>query len=350
MADWKTKAGRAALNTVWWTGLSRLVTDREKPFGAIFTLHHVSPTPHDNFPPNGHLRITPEFLEAAIVHLAAQGAEFVDLAEATRRLVAPRRDGDRFFAAFTLDDGYCNNDVHAAPVFRRHGVPYAIFVSPGLTERTTLPWWEVIERVVHDNGAVTVPFLPDKLPAQTTRQKRQSFNRIFRHLTQECPEPFLDGTVRHLAESNGIAAPSAASCVMDWDMLKRLSADPLCTIGAHSMTHARLSRLDSRDVVREMQLSRDVIGEKLGRRPEFFAYPYGFREACGPREFALAAEVGFRAAVTTRLHALTPRTTGNLHALPRLSLNGYYQDPRYIDVLISGLPGIWKERRDRATA
>lgn len=350
MADWKTQAGRAALKTVWWSGVSSLAARRARPFGAIFTLHHVSPTPQDNFPPNGHLRVTPTFLEAAIVHLAAKGVDFVDLAEATRRIEAPRRAGDRFFVTFTLDDGYCNNEVHAAPVFRRHGVPYAIFVSPGLSERTTLPWWEVVEKVVRDNSAVTVPFSPDALPSRTTREKRSAFNRIYLHLTRECPESFLDGTLRHLAESNGIVAPDAASCVMDWDMLKRLSADPLCTIGAHSMTHAWLSRLDSRDVLRELRQSREVIGERLGRRPDFFAYPYGFREACGPREFALAAEVGYRAAVTTRLHPLTPRTAGNLHALPRLSLNGYYQDPRYIDVLLSGLPGVWKERRGDLTA
>lgn len=350
MADWKTRAGRAALKTVWWSGAADYAARRAQPFGAIFTLHHVSPAPQGNFPPNGHLRVTPDFLESAIVHLAAKGVDFIDLAEAVRRIEAGPKAGDRFFVAFTLDDGYCNNEVHAAPIFRRHAVPYAVFVSPGLSEGTTLPWWEVVEKVVRDNASVVVPFLPDPLPARAPAEKRQAFDRICIHLTQECPESYLDGIVRHLAESNGVIAPDAASCVMDWPSLARLASDPLCTIGAHSMTHPRLARLDSRDVFTEMQASREVIGEKLGRLPEFFAYPYGFRDACGPREFAMAAEVGYRAAFTTRLHALTARTAGNMHALPRLSLNGYYQDPRYIDVLISGLPGLWKERRDGIAA
>jgi peptidoglycan/xylan/chitin deacetylase (PgdA/CDA1 family) len=347
MPDWKTRAGRAVLQSVWWSGLSSAAERRAQPFGAIFTLHHVSPVPLGNFPPNGHLRIGPAFLEAAIRHLKAKDVDFVDLAEATRRIAAPRREGDRFFVAFTLDDGYCNNEAHAAPVFRKYAVPYTVFVSPGLSEGTTLPWWEVVEKVVRDNDAVRVPFLPDPIPSRTVAEMRRAFNRIFLHLTHECPESYLDGTVRQLAERNGVAADKAATCVMDWAALQRLSEDPLCTIGAHSMTHARLSRLDSRDVFRELQQSREVIGEKLGQAPDFFAYPYGYREACGPREFALAAEVGYRAAFTTRLHALSPRTASNLHALPRLSLNGYYQNPRFIDVLISGLPGQWKERRDR---
>lgn len=347
MPDWKTRAGRAALQAVWWSGVSGFAARRARPFGAIFTLHHVSPDPAGNLPPNGHLRITPAFLDAVITHLAAKGVEFVDLAEATRRVALPRQAGDGFFAAFTLDDGYVNNEVHAAPVFRRHGVPYAVFVSPGLSEGTALAWWEVVEAVVRTKDSIAVPFQTSPLSARTGLEKRRAFDRIFVHLTEVCAEPNVDGTVRELAERNGLVPGLTASPVMDWATLRHLSSDPLCTIGAHSMTHARLSRLDRNEMLGELRQSRDVIGEMLGRRPDFFAYPYGFRQACGPREFAAAAEVGYRAAFTTRLHALSRQTAGNLHALPRLSINGYYQDLRYIDVLISGLPGRWKERGDQ---
>jgi peptidoglycan/xylan/chitin deacetylase (PgdA/CDA1 family) len=67
-----------------------------------------------------------------------------------------------------------------------------------------------------------------------------------------------------------------------------------------------------------------------------FAYPYGDRIAAGPREFALARAVGFKTAVTTRPGMMFAKNAQHLTALPRVSLNGNYQDVRFLPVLTSG--------------
>ena len=66
------------------------------------------------------------------------------------------------------------------------------------------------------------------------------------------------------------------------------------------------------------------------------AYPYGDRVAAGPREFALARSAGFKTAVTTRPGMLFPASAAHPTALPRVSLNGNYQDARILPVLTSG--------------
>lgn len=343
--DLKTILGRTALKAARWTGAARLARHGTRPFGAIFTLHHVSPEPIDNLPPNGHLRISPAFLSAVIRHLRARGYDFVDLHQVVERIRTGPEANDRFFVAFTLDDGYRDNLVHAAPIFAAENVPYTIFVSPGLCERTVMPWWEIIEEVVCGSGRLVLPHRDGQsLPAGTWAEKRRAFDQLSLHLTTECPEDEVGRRVEAIAAANGLVASDSASRVMDWADLRSIGRDPLCTIGAHSMTHPRLSRLPPEKVEAELDQSRRAIGEKLGRRPDFFAYPYGSPAACGRREFDIAAGLGFKASFTTRLHALTRRTAVDVQALPRLSLNGYYQDPRYIDVLISGLPGLWKER------
>jgi peptidoglycan/xylan/chitin deacetylase (PgdA/CDA1 family) len=68
-----------------------------------------------------------------------------------------------------------------------------------------------------------------------------------------------------------------------------------------------------------------------------FAYPYGDRLAAGPREFALAKAAGFKTAVTTRPGMLFPENAEYPTALPRVSLNGNYQDERILPVLTSGV-------------
>jgi peptidoglycan/xylan/chitin deacetylase (PgdA/CDA1 family) len=87
----------------------------------------------------------------------------------------------------------------------------------------------------------------------------------------------------------------------------------------------------------ELENSRAVIQAALGVRPQHLAYPVGDRSAAGPREFAIAAELGFKTAVTTRPGVIFPEHAGHLMALPRISLNGEFQRTRYAKVLISGV-------------
>ncbi|KQT50748.1 hypothetical protein ASG43_05580 [Aureimonas sp. Leaf454] len=344
MTDLKTLAGRMALDAARWSGSSTLARRTTRPFGAIFTLHHVSPCPVSNFPPNGHLSIHPNFLRDVIRHLKSSGCDIVDLDEAVSRIEDRRHD--RFFAAFTLDDGYVDNADHAAPVFRDEAVPYAIFVSPGLSDGKILPWWEVAESVVMACDHVVLPWRPGQaIDTSAKPAKRRVFDDISIHLTTICPERLVADTAWRLAEMNAGLTPAPRSRVMDWDRLAELARDPLATIGAHSMTHPRLARLCDDEAYAEIALSRHVIAERLGTMPRHFAYPYGSTSACGEREFAMAATAGYRAAYTTRLHALTPARSRQMQALPRLSLNGYYQDVRHVDVLMSGLPGLWKDVR-----
>jgi peptidoglycan/xylan/chitin deacetylase (PgdA/CDA1 family) len=79
-----------------------------------------------------------------------------------------------------------------------------------------------------------------------------------------------------------------------------------------------------------------VIEAALAVRPQHLSYPVGDRSSAGPREFALAAELGFKTAVTTRPGVLFPEHSAHLTALPRISLNGEYQQLRYVRVLLSG--------------
>jgi peptidoglycan/xylan/chitin deacetylase (PgdA/CDA1 family) len=79
-----------------------------------------------------------------------------------------------------------------------------------------------------------------------------------------------------------------------------------------------------------------VIEAALSVRPQHLSYPYGDRSSAGAREFEIAAELGFKTAVTTRPGVLFPQHKQHLTALPRLSLNGDYQRIRYLRVLLSG--------------
>ena len=123
---------------------------------------------------------------------------------------------------------------------------------------------------------------------------------------------------------------------MSWDELKAFAADPLVTIGAHSITHCNLAQQSEAVARDELTLSRARIEEALQRPAIHLAYPYGDKPAAGPREFALARAAGYKTAVTTRPGMVFPESAGHMTALPRVSLNGNYQDARILPVLTSG--------------
>jgi len=307
--------------------------------GAIFTLHHVRPKTRQAFDPNAHLEITPDFLDAAIRHLADEGYQFVALADMPARL-AIARAGERF-AAFTLDDGYRNNAVHAQPVFTQHRVPFTVFVAPGFAARTHGIWWETLAELLR-----AVPHLefdfgagPVTLPLATPLQKQVAFARFARFIQAEADEAAAIERLDAVARAHGIdPLMTAERLVMREPELKSLALNPLASIGAHTVSHRALARLDDGEARREMAESAERIAAITGHRPETFAYPYGFSAAVSPREHRIAKGLGFRVAVTTAPGTLSPRSFDTPMALPRISLNGLYQKPKYVGALASGIP------------
>jgi peptidoglycan/xylan/chitin deacetylase (PgdA/CDA1 family) len=95
-----------------------------------------------------------------------------------------------------------------------------------------------------------------------------------------------------------------------------------------------------------MAMSRSVIEAALGFRPDHLSYPVGDKTSAAVREFKIAAELGFKTAVTTRPGVLFPEHRDHFMCLPRISLNGEHQQLRYVRVLLSGAAtAVWNRFR-----
>jgi peptidoglycan/xylan/chitin deacetylase (PgdA/CDA1 family) len=142
-----------------------------------------------------------------------------------------------------------------------------------------------------------------------------------------------------------------AELVMSWAELRELAADPLVTIGAHTINHYALAKLPAGEARSEIAESVKRIEAELGRPCRHFSYPYGDETSAGEREFRIAQELGLVTAVTTRKGLIQPQHRQAMTALPRVSLNGDYQDLRYVRVMLTGAPfAFWNGLRLGATA
>jgi peptidoglycan/xylan/chitin deacetylase (PgdA/CDA1 family) len=342
---------RAGLEALYFSGAHRALRPYAGGVGAILTLHHVRPRRPGGFQPNRLLEVEPRFLENVIVHLKRHGVDFVNLDEMHRRLV--RRDFLRRFVCFTFDDGYRDNLEHAWPILQRHEVPFALFVATSFQDQIGELWWVVLERVVAKASRIVIEIdgrsrffdCPD------VGGKRETFAQLYWWLRSLSDERDLRRAVRDLAVRYGIdpAAPCRELC-MTWPEVAKLAADPLVTVGAHTVNHVMLRKWPAETARAEIRQCANVIEAALGRRPRHFAYPVGDATSAGPREFALVAELGFKTALTTRPGVLFPEHREHLAALPRVSLNGNFQALRFVDVLLSGAPFALMNRFKRVDA
>jgi peptidoglycan/xylan/chitin deacetylase (PgdA/CDA1 family) len=306
--------------------------------GVIFTLHHVRPARQEAFRPNAHLSITPDFLDKAVAEAKRAGLTPVHLGDLPALLADPKET--RKFVCFTLDDGYRNNLEFAAPVFRKHGAPFTVFVTPGFVDRTRTMWWETLESLVRKADAFSFDFGqgPETLVCRSTDSKTTVFERIAEFM-RTAEEDTAIAQIDRIAVEHGIDPLKIVEDeIMTRPELDLLLIDPFASLGAHTMTHPNLARVSVERLWEEMRKSAQIVSGYAGRSVTTFSYPYGADWAVSERETRTARELGFNVAVTTQPGVLQTESLGSPTAFRRVSLNGYYQKPGYVRALISGLP------------
>ncbi|MEM9291345.1 MAG: polysaccharide deacetylase family protein [Acidobacteriota bacterium] len=188
-------------------------------------------------------------------------------------------------ALLTFDDGLANHLHGALPVLQRHRVPALFFVP---TRHIVDPshWLPPI--------AATAQRLPQPLPAAVSHDR-------------------FDG--------------------LGVEGLRRLAADPLVTIGAHSVHHPRLSELEDDELRRELEGPRRYLQDLLQSPVDYLAYPFGDFDL---RVARAAAAAGYRAAFAEDSLALKTRAP-ELAAFDLHRVGLYSAEADYLDAKLSGL-------------
>lgn len=333
-----TKLLKAALSALHYTGADGLIAPFTAGNGVIFMLHQVSPDVPRDFDPNRILKVTPEFLESVICQVRDRGFDIISIDDVPKRLSAPGMQ--RPFAVFTLDDGYKDNAEYAYPVFKRNGVPFTVYVATEFADGIGDLWWLTLEEALR--RLPRIDFEMDSsiksFELGTANAKDAAFEVIYWWM-RSISEDKARAITHDLARQAGF--DPFAFCrdlVMRWDEVRVLAADPLVTIASHTCAHYAMAKLPEAEVRAQIINSVKRIEAELGQPCRHFSYPYGDETSAGEREFKIAQDLGLLTAVTTRKGLLRSSHADQLTALPRLSLNGDYQDARYIKVLLSGAP------------
>lgn len=321
------------------SGVHRLAELYTRGQGAILMFHRVRPRLEQSFEPNQPLEIDVLFLDALLKHLREREFEIVSL-DAALVSLREQQEGRPPFVVLTFDDGYRDLALHALPVLERYRAPFTAYVTAGFAEGSARLWWVELEEAIRRLPRLDIVVAGRRFVRSTAsaREKARAFSELYWRLRAGGDEELLLVAAALCAQAGVEPRVLTQSLCLDWSGLRELARNELATIGAHTLTHPRLAKLDLSLARHEMAEGRKRIEDELGVDARHFSYPVGDPTSAGKREFELAAELGFASAVTTRPGMIFPEHGDHFFALPRLSINGSRQSLASVDVLLSGAP------------
>jgi peptidoglycan/xylan/chitin deacetylase (PgdA/CDA1 family) len=217
------------------------------------------------------------------------------LAEAVERLAAgslpPRA------ACITFDDGYANNCTLAAPVLHARGMPATVFVASGFIGNGRMFNDTVIESVRRATGVLDLTDLGlGRHELVDMPARLRAVDAILKSL-KYLEQPARLAKAEAIAERAGQALPQ--DLMMSEDQIRQLGSFGI-DVGAHTVSHPILARLDAATAKREIEASKSALEAIVGARLRTFAYPNGRPgQDYEASHVEMVRAAGFSAAVST---------------------------------------------------
>ncbi len=289
--------------------LSPLIQPLYGGMGSILMFHRVCP-PSGKKPVPGasDIEYSPEQFERTLNHLLKREYQFISLDDLYEGL--QEKSLHQKFAVITFDDGYADNYTIAYPILKQKQIPFAVYVTTSFPDQNAILWWYLLEDLLDREEEICIrnDEAEERFDLRKPDQRTQASLTIRRIMKSSNPQDFARN-VENIFTENGLDPLSKVKTLaMSWDQLARLNADPLATIGAHTVNHYLLSRLTEEQAKQEISTARENLAARLHHPIEHFAYPFGGISAAGEREFRLVKEMGFKTAVTTRPTRRLPGT------------------------------------------
>lgn len=316
----------------------RFLTSHQFSFSVILAYHRISPLTNDPQLLAIEPRRFEEQIRALMDHFEIVALD--DLLVGSNVKDAPNAPR----LAITFDDGYADNYRTAAPILRRLGLPATFFITVGQLEGESEFWWDELERVFLEPGA-----LPQRLNLKGGRMGRTWDLGPYREYDADEEVTWRSWDVRQRSRPTSRHAIYAdlsflltrlgskertrlMNVILEWSgldrivreshrimtraELKALNEMPGMTIGSHTVTHPFVAALDESDLFKELHESKIQLEQLTGGAICYFAFPYGTHASLGTSSSRALQASGYLGALTTR-NAFVRSSTDRLR-LPRV--------------------------------
>jgi peptidoglycan/xylan/chitin deacetylase (PgdA/CDA1 family) len=220
------------------------------------------------------------------------------------------------YCAITFDDGWIDNFSKCYHILKEFHVPATIFLATDYVGTKQHFWPEELSYFLSQENTLfhTDPITQNFLKSVPSHNNFQVFLENAITVLKSWSPIDRNNLLLHF-RINYLEHPQERMMI-NWEEAKEMQESGLITFGAHSASHVILDQVSLNEAEMEIISSRDAIQEKLGIRPEIFAYPNGNYNA---EIKALVKKNGFKAAVTTRKDWV--ETNSDIFQLPRIGIH-----------------------------
>jgi len=284
------------------TGLSTLFARSRRGYRVIM-FHGVGDT---------HMPV--EAFEAGLRWMAER-FDVVPLSRVVAGIEQGRVPDARGEVALTFDDGLANHFEQAYPVLRRLGLPASFFVCPDLIDSRRWIWNQEARARLHR----MTPVARREFARAEAGLDAEDVERVVQRM-KELPLADREHAEAALRQRTPAFAPTPQEHEsydpLSWEQVRQL--DPsLITIGSHTLSHPILPTVDDVVLRHEVDESRRVLEDRLGRPVDLFCYPNGAHDE---RVYAQVLR-SYGAAVTTNYGFAWP--SSDLHRLMRIPASAH---------------------------
>ena len=286
--------------------------------GVVLMLHRVAEYDKSKLKPNEDLKVSPSFLQKAIDKYKKAGFVFLSLGE-VYDVITGKANLNSPFVSFTLDDGYLDNYTTAYPIFKRNNVPFCIFVATDFPDKKAILWWITIEDLILANEKITLSDGSIYI-CKTNQQKWDTFRLIREKILKLDQRELLESLQKLFTNYNIDWLTPVQEMAMSWENIAELGKEPLCTIGAHTMSHPAFIPLSLEEIKAEINGGIERLHSVISYDIQHFAYPYGSIKEDGEREYEFLNSFKFKTVFVSYGGAVNKKNINNLTHLPRFML------------------------------
>jgi len=201
---------------------------------------------------------------------------------------------DKKYALITFDDGYIDNYTVAMPILIEHGLSALFHLPSDYVESTIIPWWDEIAYMVKHTKKTSLKF-GQYSEISLTRFKINKTIRLVMNDVKHDPRDMIEKVeeLRKKLACELDITKEALNLFVNWLQVKEM-VDKGMFIGSHTRSHRILSHLSIDEQIQEMQLSKEIIENKIGNKIVSIAYPVGNKNSFTKETCYAAKSLGYQ--------------------------------------------------------
>ncbi len=181
----------------------------------------------------------------------------------------------------TIDDGYSDAYHTAFPLLKKYSVPATLFVITDFLDGKCWLWTDLMRYALINSPVrdIDVDFGPHRrvTGCPDSRNERIRLAAELNNHLKELGDEDKSLRLKEIAESLGVATPAAPPAEfgpITWDQAREMDRCGV-RIESHTVSHPILTNVGPDRLRSEVEDSKKILSDRLGRTPRHFCYPNG---------------------------------------------------------------------------